>query len=199
MTEKYIFGVDLDNSTADYTRGLAGFMVDNGVPEAAHFPDPEDYNFNAVESWDFSKFGGFLPTHRAAVADGMFLRLNPLEGAVEGMWALADAGVHIKIVTHRFMDGVDQGVVVRDTVDWLAKHEFPYHSLCFTGEKAAIRAHSFVDDAPSNILSIRSSGTHTFAFNQVYNSDLGGARIFGWNSDGVSKVLEHREEILLGL
>lgn len=198
MTDtKYIFGVDLDNSTADYTRGLAEFMAENGVPEAADFPLPLSYSFDSDPGWDFSYFGGFLNAHRAAVESGVFLRLKPLDNAVESMWALADAGVHIKVVTHRFMPGLDQAQVVNDTVAWLVKHEFPYDSLCFTGEKEAIRAHSFVDDAPNNIASIRNAGSHVFVFDQLYNTSLEGARIHGWDKDGVAKVMDHREETLL--
>lgn len=192
----YTLGVDLDDSTADYLGGLRNFLADNGVPEAVDFPAPTVYDLNYADGWHFGKFGDFIGAHTAAVTAGMFSSLEPLDGALEGLHALSDAGVRIHVITHRILPGIDSSAAVLGTVQWLSRHDFPHQELSFSGRKERIKVDALIDDSPSNILAGRNAGNKVLAFSQEHNSHIKGDRVHSWTSDVVSTVLAHRESVL---
>ncbi len=187
MPDQFILGVDLDGVVADHTRRFRDIMAEiRGV-------DPETIPLE--RSWDFAEWG-FAPDeystyHRVAVMEhDMFRTMELVEGAADALWRLSDAGVWIRIVTHRLYVNWGHEKAVGDTAAWLDAHRIPYRDLCFLGAKPEVEADCYIDDAPHNIEQLRAKGKTVIAFAQPYNRDIDGLRAESWSE---------AEEIILGL
>jgi len=178
MARPFVFGVDLDGVVADYTVGFRDVVAaDRGVA-----PDslPED------RSWDFSEWGlsvdDFNRLHQHAVADlRMLASLPVVDGAADVLWRLSDAGVWIRIVTHRLYVNWGHAAAVADTVTWLDENRIPYRDICFLGAKPEVEADCYIDDAPHNVEQLRAEGNNVIVFDQPYNRDFGGLRAKNWD------------------
>lgn len=174
----FVFGVDLDGVCADYTLGFRDFCAERlGV-------DPQSLPLE--RSWDFREWGfdqaKFEEMHAAAVTEGRILaHLEPIEGAAESLWRLSDAGVWIRIVTHRLYVNWGHSAAAGDTVDWLDRAKIPYRDLCFMGAKRDVGADAYIDDGPHNIKALRAAGRTAIIFDQPYNKDLDGLRATSWS------------------
>jgi 5'(3')-deoxyribonucleotidase len=111
----------------------------------------------------------------------MFRTMPAIEGASEALWRLSDAGVWIRLITHRLYANWGHAVAVADTVAWLDEHAIPYRDLCFLGQKPHVEADAYVDDAPHNVDSLRSTGSPVVVFDQPYNQGLDGPRARSWH------------------
>ena len=177
-TDPFVFGVDLDGVCADYTRGFRDFCAERlGV-------DPESLPLEP--SWDFREWGfdqaKFEEMHLAAINEGrIFSNLEPIPGAAEALWRLSDAGVWIRIVTHRLYVNWGHSNAAGDTVAWLDEAKIPYRDLCFVGAKPDVGADAYIDDGPHNIKNLRAAGRTAIVFEQPYNRDLGGLRARTWD------------------
>jgi len=183
----FVFGVDLDGVCADYTRAFRDFCADRLDR------DPETLPLD--RSWDFREWGfddaQFETMHKAAVTEGRLLaNLDVIEGAAESLWRLSDAGVWIRIVTHRLYVNWSHSAAAGDTVEWLDRARIPYRDLCFLGAKNDVGADVYIDDGPHNIKNLRSAGRTAIIFDQPYNQDLPGLRARNW---------QEAEEIVYGL
>jgi 5'(3')-deoxyribonucleotidase len=173
----FVFGVDLDNVCADYTSGFREIVAaDRGV-------EPESLPLG--RSWGFDEWGvdgdEFERLHRMAVTDKRMLgHLEPLPGCADVLWRLSDAGIWIRIITHRLYINWGHAVVVSDTVNWLDEAKIPYRDLCFLGDKPEVGADLYIDDAPHNVEALRAADADVIVFDQPYNADLPGPRANGW-------------------
>lgn len=179
MTEPdaFVLGVDLDGVCAEYNEGIRQVLAD----ERGIRPD----QLPAARSWDFLEWGldaqSFGELHRRAVLDRRMLRDLPImEGCAEALWRLSDAGVWIRIITHRLALNWGHQVSVSDTVDWLDRNQIPYRDLCFLGRKPEVEAHAYIEDAPHNIEALRAGGNTVIVFDQPYNDGLDGPRARDW-------------------
>lgn len=117
---------------------------------------------------------------RAVVEDRIYRDLDAIDGAAETLWRLSDAGVWIRIVTHRLaVSGGHQAAVI-DTVQWLDEARIPYRDLCFLGAKPQVEADLYVDDSPANIVALRKAGSEVIVFDQPYNQDQREPRAADW-------------------
>ena len=66
----------------------------------------------------------------------MFREMDPMPDCAEVLWRLSDAGVWIRIITHRLCVNWGHAVAVADTVAWLDRTGVPYRDLCFLGAQA---------------------------------------------------------------
>lgn len=182
----FVFGVDLDGVCGDYTGAFRRFVAEaKGV-------SPESLPLE--RQWGFEEWGldtqEFERLHRLAITEGRLLRhLDPIPGASETLWRLSDAGVWIRIVTHRLYVNWGHAAAAGDTVEWLDACRIPYRDLCFLGEKADIGADAYIDDGPHNVEALRADGRRVIVFEQPYNRDLAGPRATNW---------EEVEQIVLG-
>ena len=173
----FILGVDLDGVVGDYTAALRTVVAERtGV-------DPESLPLE--RSWDFREWGlspeEFEQHHRAAVLEHRIFRTMPvMPGAAEALWRLSDAGVWIRIITHRLYVNWGHATAVADTVAWLDASGIPYRDLCFLGAKPQVEADCYVEDAPHNVAALRSTGAHVILFDQPYNRDVDGPRARDW-------------------
>lgn len=177
MTE-FIFGVDLDGVCADYTAGFRRTVaLERDVSEGS-LPDEV--------SWDYGEWGfdreRFLEMHRIGVQrHRMFRDMPEVPGASDALWRLSDAGVWIRVITHRLITNWGHRLIVSDTVDWLDTRRIPYRDLCFLGRKPEVQADAYIDDAPHNIEALRASGNTVIVFDQPYNRHLEGPRAHDWS------------------
>ena len=93
---------------------------------------------------------------------------------------VSDAGVWIRIITHRLCVNWGHAVAVADTVAWLDEMGIPYRDICFLGAKPEVEADAYVDDAAHNVLALRSAGNHVIVFDAPYNQEVDGPRATSW-------------------
>ena len=139
--DAFIFGVDLDGVCADYTLGLQGSVSAHTGRPRTDFPIERDWDFT---QWGFGP-GDFEYHHRRAVAtERMFRTLEVIPGAAEALWSLSDAGVWIRVITHRLYVNWGHQAAVADTVAWLDDARIPYRDLCFLGAKPQVEADLYI-------------------------------------------------------
>lgn len=175
---QFILGVDLDGVVADHTFRFREIMADiRGV-------DPETMTLE--RSWNFGEWGlgpdEYADYHRIAVMEyDMFATMPVIDGAAEALWRLSDAGVWIRIITHRLYVHWGHAKAIGDTASWLDAHRIPYRDLCFLGKKPQVEADAYIDDAPHNIEQLRDAGNTVITFDQPYNRDVDGMRAANWS------------------
>jgi 5'-nucleotidase len=176
--DEFVLGVDLDGVCADYTTAFRQVVAaERRVSEES---------LTTEVSWDFAEWGfdreGFLAMHRLSVQEHrMFRHMPALPGASDSLWRLSDAGVWLRVITHRLVTNWGHATIVSDTVDWLDTRRIPYRDLCFLGRKPQVQADAYVEDAPHNIDALRRDGNAVIVFDQPYNRHLPGPRATTWN------------------
>lgn len=176
-TGPFVLGVDLDGVCAQHTVAFRKIVAqEKGVPEES---------LTLECSWGFQEWGfedgDFEAYHRRAVAKHRMLADIPaMPGASRALWRLSEAGVWIRIITHRLYTNWDHAIAAGDTAEWLDKAKIPYRDLCFVGGKSAVDAHVYIEDAPHNVEALRAEGRTVIVFDQPYNRDLDPPRATSW-------------------
>ena len=174
----FILGVDLDGVCGDYTAAFRSVVAAERSVEPESLPE--------ARGWDFAEWGIVGPDefdrlHRAAVLEHrMFRHMPAMDGVAESLWRLSDAGVWIRIITHRLCVNWGHAIAVADTVAWLDDAGIPYRDICFLGAKPEVDADCYVDDAAHNVLALRDAGNHVIVFDAPYNRDVDGPRARSW-------------------
>ncbi len=178
MSRGFILGVDLDGVCGDYTAAFRAVVATELDKDPATLGD--------ARSWDFAEWGvdgadEFDRLHRVAVLEHRMFRHMPImAGAAEALWRLSDAGVWIRIITHRLCVNWGHAVAVADTVAWLDDAGIPYRDICFLGAKPEVDADCYVDDAAHNVTALREAGNHVIVFDAPYNAGVDGPRATSW-------------------
>lgn len=173
----FILGVDLDGVCGDYTAALQQVVAERTGLGLDALPLERSWDFN---EWGLTS-GQFEEHHRAAVLEHRIFRTMPvMPGAAETLWRLSDAGVWIRIITHRLYVNWGHATAVADTVDWLDAAGIPYRDLCFLGAKPQVEADCYVEDAPHNVDALRATGAHVIVYEQPYNRGVDGPRAVDW-------------------
>ena len=179
VADGFILGVDLDGVCGDYTAALRDVVAERTGADPGALP--------LERSWDFREWGlsvaQFEELHQAAVLEHRIFRTMPaMPGVAETLWRLSDAGVWIRIITHRLYVNWGHATAVADTVDWLDATGIPYRDLCFLGAKPQVEADCYVEDAPHNVVALRATGAHVIVYEQPYNHDVEGPRAADWSA-----------------
>lgn len=183
----FVLAVDLDGVCAQHTEAFRKIVAREKNISEDELPLLRSWSF--VE-WGFTE-GEFEAMHRIAVQDyRMFRDIEPIQNCSEALWRLSDAGIWIRVVTHRLYTSWGHRVTVSDTVEWLDRQRIPYRDICFLADKSMVNADAYIEDAPHNIEAIRAVGGHVITFDQPYNRHLEGPRAHDW--------LE-AEEMIVGL
>jgi 5'-nucleotidase len=174
----FILGVDLDGVCGDHTTAFRRVVANERGVAPDSLPDQT--------TWSFGEWGlddeGFLAMHRLGVLEyRMFRDMPVIDGCADALWRLSDAGVWIRLITHRLYANWGHAVAVGDTVAWLDASGIPYRDLCFLGNKPQVEAHVYVDDAPHNIAALRAEGNDVIVFDQPYNRQVDGPRAHDWS------------------
>ena len=174
----FIFGVDLDGVCGDYTAALREVAVERLGVDPSALP--------LERSWDFREWGLVPgPVRGPAPGRGAWSTASsgpcpPSPGRAETLWRLSDAGVWIRIITHRLYVNWGHAQAVADTVEWLDATGIPYRDLCFLGAKPQVEADCYVEDAPHNVEALRETGRRVIVFDQPYNQGVPGPRAVDW-------------------
>jgi 5'(3')-deoxyribonucleotidase len=173
----FVLGVDLDGVCGDHRAAFAEVVAKELSIDPASLPPQR--------SWDFAEWGldaaEFERLHREAVLTHRMFRSMPVvEGCAEALWRLSDAGVWIRLITHRLYVNWGHATAVADTVEWLDVNGIPYRDLCFLGQKPHVEADAYVDDAPHNVAALRATGANVIVFAQPYNTELDPPRAATW-------------------
>lgn len=174
----FVLGVDLDGVCGDYTDAFRSVVAeDRGVTAESLGPQT---------SWEFKEWGlspeDFDRYHRLAVLDHRIFRsMEPIPGAAETLWRISDAGVWVRIITHRLCVNWGHAIAVADTVEWLDRTGIPYRDICFLGRKPEVEAHAYVDDGAHNVEALRALGNDVIVFDQTYNREVAGPRATSWS------------------
>jgi 5'-nucleotidase len=173
----FILGVDLDGVCGEYTEALRPIVAAHQGRSPEELPEPA--------SWDFVDWGldriTFERLHRHAVLEHRIFRTMPvMPGAAEVLWRLSDAGIWIRVITHRLAVNWGHALAVSDTVEWLDEHAIPYRDLCFLGAKPQVEADVYLDDAPHNVVALREEGDEVVVFDAPYNRHLADPRAADW-------------------
>lgn len=186
--DAFILGVDLDGVVADYESAFRHHVATIKGVDPASMSRQDTWSF-AGSDWPIADDAEFLELHTRAVRDlGMFLTMPVMPGASDALWRLSDAGVWIRIITHRAIIPGAYAQTVADTARWLdfmsqpGRVNVPWKELCFAGQKDHVEADLYIDDAPHNIEGIRESGGEVLVFDQRYNAHLPGPRAADWDA-----------------
>jgi len=177
MERSYVLGVDLDGVCGDYTEAFRTVVAEDLSRPLDDLP--------LERSWDFNEWGldvnEFERLHRLAVTERRMLSWMPcIEGAAESLWRLSDAGVWIRIITHRLYVNWSHATAIADTVSWLDQEDIPYRDICFLGDKPEVGADLYIDDGPHNVEALRATGNRVIVFDAPYNRHLPGTRATTW-------------------
>ncbi len=176
--QDFVLGVDLDGVCADYTAALGEVVAAERDIDPLSLPRPLTWEFS---EWDLDR-DEFIRLHRQGVQQHrMFKTMPVMDDAAEVLWRLSDAGVWIRIITHRLVTNWGHALIVSDTVDWLDANRIPYRDLCFLGAKPEAQADAYVEDAPHNVEALRAGANTVIVFDQPYNSTLEGPRAADWH------------------
>ena len=178
MNKPFVFGVDLDGVCGDYTTAFRRVVARERGIDPASLPDERGWTF---DEWGIDDLGGFEAVHQRGVMEHRMFRDMPVvDGAADALWRRSDAGVWIRIITHRLYVNWGHAVAVSDTVEWLDRHGIPYRDICFLGRKPEVEADCYVDDSPVNVNALREAGNTVIVFDAPYNRDLAPPRARSW-------------------
>ncbi|OGA19665.1 MAG: 5'-nucleotidase [Betaproteobacteria bacterium RIFCSPLOWO2_12_FULL_63_13] len=176
---KFVIGVDLDGTCADFYDGLR--------PIAAEWLGASIDSLSETVSWTLPEWGvdkapgGYEALHKFAVTQrNLFRNLKPMPGAPQVLRALSKLDVRIRIITHRLFIKYFHLTAVQQTVEWLETHDIPYWDLCFMSDKAAVGADLYIEDSPENVERLRADGHSTIVFSNTTNRHLAGPRADTW-------------------
>ena len=187
----FVLGVDLDGVCADYEDALRSSVAARRGVDPASLPPQHTTGHFAEWGLDAE---GFREAHRIAVTeDRIFRTMQPYPQVAEVLWRLSDAGVWIRVITHRLLFNGLHETSAADTAAWLDQHDIPYRDLCFIGDKARVGADVYLDDSPHNIVDLRAAGRTAVVFDQLYNRHLDGPRVASW-TELEPLVLSHAEQ-----
>jgi 5'(3')-deoxyribonucleotidase len=174
----FILGVDLDGVVGDFyaaMRQIAAEWLDKPLGELS--PNVS----YGLDEWGLAEYGGYDRLHRFAVTQrNLFRDMKPVRDAPAVLRKLSAKGIRIRIITHRLFLKYFHQTSITQTVDWLDSYDIPYWDICFMKDKGAVGAHVYIDDAPSNVISLREQGCHTIVFGNSTNRGLPGPRADTW-------------------
>jgi 5'(3')-deoxyribonucleotidase len=197
VTTDFVLGCDLDGVVGDYLTFFRDFVAGRLGKDPESLPPATSWRF-ADCGWGIRDDQHFSELHQAAVLEGrMFSQMDVMPGASETLWKLSDAGVWIRIITHRLCVNWGHQIAATDTIAWLdqpkgvvgeSRPRIPYRDLCFIGDKPDVGADLYIDDAPHNVLGLREAGQRVICFEAPYNLELPGPRARDW--DEVDELVE---------
>lgn len=172
-----VLGVDLDEVVFRYIEGLRQVLHTSGVVP----PSGEPKSYNMSEAGWFTSREEFCKAHGEAVEDGLYLKLDLIEGASEKLWDLSDSGYQITIITSRFVNPGQHQKVVSQTVEALEKSRIPYSNISFLDNKVLQFADAYIDDSPTNLQGLSEAGRLVIRKEMAYNLDSPGIRATSWS------------------
>lgn len=186
MDKPFVLGLDLDGVCVDFYAAMRKHVAEWRGVDIDTLDENVEYG---LKKWGL-RDGEYSTVHRWAVLQrGLFREAPMVPGARQALRNLSDAGVHIRIITHRlFIDHFHKEAVAQ-TIDWLEDHAIPYRDLCFMKDKSGVGADVYLEDTPGNIDALLKAKLRVIAFTNSTNKDCDyEPRADGW---------ENAEEMIL--
>ncbi len=188
--ENTIVGVDLDGVCADFYGRMREIAAEWFECSREDLTPDVSYGFR---EWGIQSEEQFQSLHRFAVTQrALFETLPIIPGTRKYLRLLSDEGARIRIITHRLFIHHFHRAAVSQTIDWLDKHGIPYWDLCFMKEKSQVGADIYVEDAPSNVRTLREKGLYTICFGNSTNTTIEPPRATSWKE--VYELIHRRAE-----
>lgn len=194
--------VDLDGVVADYETAFKTIVADELGRDPATMGPQISWDFSSCD-WGIENRDHFFALHTKAVVEHrMFKTMPAMPDVSDVLWRLSDAGVWVRIVTHRLVVKNTHDVAVADTVTWLQQPRedgrplIPYRDICFIGAKSDVGGDCYIDDAPHNVAALREAGYPCLVMDASYNRHVPGPRVSTWHEieDRVMRAMEWRSE-----
>lgn len=176
---KFVLGVDLDGVCADFIGGFRRIAAEwLGVNESELTSAPS-YDY---PEWKMDSAGGWLDAyHYAITRREIFRTLSPIPGASVSLRRLWTAErVRIRIITHRLFFEFFHAEAIKQTIEWLDRHAFPYWDICFMRDKAAVGADLYIEDSPTNVEALRAAGKRVICYGNSTNEHIPAPRAKDW-------------------
>lgn len=173
---KLTIGVDLDGVCVDYESYFRNYINDSFGKNIT----------TKTSYWNFSDWGitreEWAEYHSDCVNQHrLFLKANPVEGAVAGIKELEASGHRVVFVTNRAnFTGVSFDLVEHDTSMWLLNNGINFNELIFTNNKSDAGCDLYIDDAPHVIEDLIKAGAPYIIFDALYNYGIEGPRATSW-------------------
>ncbi|QSH42177.1 5'-nucleotidase [Lentisphaerota bacterium ZTH] len=175
---KMVLGVDLDGVCADFYGKMREIASEWFECSLEDLTTDVSYGF---KEWGIETQEQYNSLHRFAVTQrDLFKRMDIIPGARKYLRKLSDDGYRIRIITHRLFIHYFHAAAVKQTIEWLDTHAIPYWDLCFMRAKDQVGADIYIEDAPHNIMRLRSKGFHTICFANSTNVDVEAPRGKNW-------------------
>ncbi len=175
--DSFVLGVDLDGVCAEFYETLR--------PLAAEWLGRPLDELTTEVSYGLPEWGitsdSYPKLHRWAVTQrSLFKVLTPIPGAAPALRRMSDQGVRIRIITHRLFITHFHAAAISQTVSWLDWNGIPYWDLCFMADKGAVGANLYVEDTPTNVVTLRAAGNEVVVFTNSTNREVDGPRADTW-------------------
>ena len=174
-----ILGVDLDGVCSDFygrMREIAAEWFERDIDTLT-----PDVSYGLPE-WGIKDEEQYNSLHRFAVTQRDLFKTSPMiPGARKYLRQLSDEGARVRIITHRLFIHFFHNAAVSQTIDWLDEQGIPYWDLCFMKEKEQVGADIYVEDAPKNIVNLRSKDLFTICFANSTNKTVEAPRASNWD------------------
>lgn len=139
----------------------------------------ESLNFKPehVTQWDVAKSLGLTneEAYRFFKNPFMYRSIKPIEGAIESLEYLCEAGLPLKICTAGIEHVQPRIEKIKEYMPW-----WPVRDIVFTKDKASVRGRVLIDDKIQNLLDFDSVNGVSICYDQPYNQDYKGLRVKNW-------------------
>ena len=176
--ERFVLGVDLDGTVADFYGGLRPVAAEWLGKPVEELPLEVTYG---LPEWGIRP-NEYDELHRFAVTQrDLFRTLAPLPGAAPALRRLAyEHDVRIRVITHRLYIKYAHQLAVRQTIEWLDRHGIPYWDLCFLRDKGAVGADLYIEDGPPYLEALLKERRRVIIFSNSTNRSIPGPRVESW-------------------
>lgn len=171
-----LLAVDVDNTIADYTKGLRAWLRAHG--STMPMPEPDDYDFSRASGWSLPN--GFTAAHRGMIADFGYLLLDPMPYAMATVRRLRSDGWSLVAVTGRECEPT----VMAQTRQWCALAGI--NRVVFAKDKAVachgLHATAMVEDNPADLIRLHDGGVRVLKLDHGYNGGAPGEPCADWRA-----------------
>ena len=194
----FVLGVDLDQTGFSYEDGLKKEIILKNPHlglELTDFPEMINYNFLHCGWPGLDSLEEYHNIHINAVNNGLFKKLKTYDHFPDTIKMLRENEVYVRIITHGLFPNSSYSKSVTHTIESLEKNNVEYDEICFSSRKHELLCDALIEDSPENIkLWQEHRNDGIFIFDQPYNRECSGRRVYDWIELG-EKILEYKKEI----
>jgi 5'(3')-deoxyribonucleotidase len=167
--KEFTVGLDLDGCVADFYSQIRDFYSDWSGKSMDKLPTEVTYG---MPEWGLNP-DEYKRLHRYSVRQKrLFEVVEPIHGAPQAIRELSNAGIRIRIITHRLFVPYFHAQAASQTIVWLEKHGIPYRDLCLIEDKAAVSSDIYVEDTEKNVQAIQDAGRDVICFTNSTNRNF---------------------------